>query len=56
MRGNPVGFAAACYAELSVLSGDEGAKAVLARHEVAQIDTDDVGILRDVDTRQDLET
>jgi molybdenum cofactor cytidylyltransferase len=56
MRGHPVGFAAACYAELSVLSGDEGARAVLARHEVAQIDTDDVGILRDVDTRQDLET
>jgi molybdenum cofactor cytidylyltransferase len=55
-RGHPVGFAASCYGELSALSGDEGAKAVVDRHPVTLIDTDDAGILRDVDTRQDLET
>jgi len=55
-RGHPVGFAAERYAELIALSGDEGAKPVLARHHVALIDTEDAGILRDVDTRQDLES
>lgn len=54
-RGHPVGFAAGFYAELSALSGDEGARPVLDRHPVALIDTDDAGVLRDVDTRQDLE-
>jgi molybdenum cofactor cytidylyltransferase len=51
-----VGFAARCYGELSALSGDEGAKAVVDRYQVTLIDTDDAGVLRDVDTRQDLET
>lgn len=55
-RGHPVGFAARCYGELSALSGDEGAKAVVDRYQVTLIDTDDAGVLRDVDTRQDLET
>ena len=55
-RGHPVGFAARCYGELSALSGDEGAKTVLAMHPVTLVDTDDAGVLRDVDTRQDLET
>lgn len=54
-RGHPVGFAADCYAELIALTGDDGARSVLARHPVTLIDTDDTGILRDVDTRQDLE-
>jgi len=54
-RGHPVGFAAASYAALSMQSGDEGAKAVLAQNRVTLIDTDDAGVLRDVDTRQDLE-
>ena len=53
-RGHPVGFAADHYAELIALSGDEGAKPVVARHRVTLIDTDDTGILRDVDTQQDL--
>jgi molybdenum cofactor cytidylyltransferase len=53
-RGHPVGFAADCYAELIALSGDEGARPVLARHRVTLIETDDAGVLRDVDTRQDL--
>jgi molybdenum cofactor cytidylyltransferase len=55
-RGHPVGFAAELYAELIALSGDEGARPILARHRVVLIETEDAGILRDVDTRQDLET
>jgi molybdenum cofactor cytidylyltransferase len=54
-RGHPVGFAAALYTELIALTGDEGAKSVLARHPPKLLGTDDPGILRDVDTRADLE-
>jgi len=55
MRGHPVGFGADRYAELIGLTGDAGAKAVLEAHRAQLIDTDDPGILRDVDTRQDLD-
>jgi molybdenum cofactor cytidylyltransferase len=55
-RGHPVGFAAALYGELIALSGDEGAKAILGRHSPVLIETRDGGVLRDVDTRQDLGT
>ena len=56
-RGHPVGFSAACYAMLAALTGDEGAKAVVAAHadSLARIDVDDAGTLRDVDTRADLQ-
>jgi molybdenum cofactor cytidylyltransferase len=54
-RGHPVGFASGFYAELSALSGDEGAKAILGRHGVLLISTEDAGVLRDVDTPGDLE-
>lgn len=53
-RGHPVGFASGFYAELSSLSGDEGAKAILARGPVTLIATDDPGVLRDVDVPEDL--
>ena len=55
-RGHPVGFGAACYAELAALTGDEGAKAIVAaqRDRIVRIDVDDAGILRDVDTPADL--
>jgi len=55
-RGNPVGFAARFKQELLEVSGDEGARAVLQRHaaEVKVIEYDDAGILRDIDTREDL--
>ena len=55
-RGHPVGFSAACYEKLAALSGDEGAKAVVAAYadELAHIDVDDPGTLLDVDTREDL--
>jgi molybdenum cofactor cytidylyltransferase len=53
-RGHPVGFAAAYYPQLSVLSGDEGAKRLLGEQSVVLVATDDEGVLRDVDTRADL--
>lgn len=55
-RGHPVGFGAACYAALAALTGDEGAKVVVAaqRDGVVRIDVDDAGILRDVDAPADL--
>ena len=56
MRGHPVGFGNACYASLAALTGDEGAKTIVAAHRdrVTRIDVDDPGILRDIDTREDL--
>ena len=55
-RGHPVGFGAACYAALAALTGDEGAKTVVAaqRDRVVRVEVDDAGILRDVDTPSDL--
>lgn len=55
-RGHPVGFARSCFAALAALTGDEGAKSVVAAHRdgVVRIDVDDPGILRDVDTPEDL--
>jgi molybdenum cofactor cytidylyltransferase len=55
-RGHPVGFSAACYEKLAALAGDEGAKTVVAAcaDELAHIDVDDPGTLRDVDTPADL--
>ena len=54
-RGHPVGFAASLYAELIALTGDEGAKGILARHPPKLLASEDPGILRDVDTPADLE-
>jgi molybdenum cofactor cytidylyltransferase len=53
-RGHPVGFGAAHLDALSTLDGDEGARRLLAGNAVTLIDTDDAGVLRDIDTRADL--
>jgi len=55
-RGHPVGFGAPLRHELLALDGDEGARAVLARHrgEVRLIECDDPGTLIDIDRRDDL--
>jgi len=55
-RGHPVGFGKSCYDALAALTGDEGAKSVVAAHRdrVVRIDVDDPGIMRDVDTPSDL--
>ena len=56
IRGHPVGFSRRYYGELASLVGDEGAKGLVRKHEseLRLIDTDDAGIARDVDTREDL--
>ena len=54
-RGHPVGFAAELYSELVVLTGDNGARRVMLRYPAHAEDTDDQGVLMDIDTAQDLE-
>ena len=56
-RGHPVGFGTACLAALTALTGDDGAKSVVASHRdsLARIDVDDPGTLADVDRPADLE-
>ena len=54
-RGHPVGFAAELYSELMVLSGDEGARRLLARYPAMPVEVDDPGVLVDVDTEADLQ-
>ena len=56
-RGHPVGFARALGAELAVLSGDAGAKAVIQVHleQLRVIDCNDAGILFDIDQSEDLQ-
>jgi molybdenum cofactor cytidylyltransferase len=54
-RGHPVGFAAELYSELIALTGDEGAKRLVSRYPAHAVLVDDVGVLLDVDTPQDLE-
>ncbi|HEY1999302.1 nucleotidyltransferase family protein [Paraburkholderia sp.] len=53
-RGHPVGFGSEHREALLSLDGDTGARALLAEHQVLRLDVDDPGILRDVDTPEDL--
>jgi molybdenum cofactor cytidylyltransferase len=53
-RGHPVGFSAELYSELSVLSGDAGARRLLARYPAHAVELDDPGVLVDIDTEADL--
>ncbi|MBV8502871.1 MAG: nucleotidyltransferase family protein [Paucibacter sp.] len=54
-RGHPVGFSAELYSELLGLHGDEGARRIVARYPAQGVDVDDIGVLLDVDTREDLQ-
>ena len=53
-RGHPVGFSAELYTELVTLTGDEGARRLVARYPAFAVDVDDAGTLIDVDTAEDL--
>lgn len=53
-RGHPVGFGSELYSELMALSGDEGARRVVARYPSVAVHVDDPGVLIDVDTEADL--
>ena len=55
--GHPVLFCASYAPEISALSGDEGARSVLRRHEacLVRVETRHSGIIRDVDTSEDFD-
>ena len=53
-RGHPIGFGADFFAGLTSLDGDEGARRLIDPARLVRIDSDDAGILRDVDTPADL--
>jgi molybdenum cofactor cytidylyltransferase len=49
-RGHPVGFGRVCRGALLALTGDQGARAVLAAHPPRLIEVDSPGCLHDIDT------
>lgn len=53
-RGHPVAFAAELYSELIQLNSDDGARRVMLRYPAHGEDTEDGGVLLDVDTASDL--
>jgi molybdenum cofactor cytidylyltransferase len=54
-RGNPVGFSRKHFPGLLALGGDQGARSLLKSHAVTEIAVDDAGVLRDIDTAEDLQ-
>ena len=56
-RGHPVGISARFRPVLEGLAGDEGARALLARHaaELIKVPVGDPGVLRDIDRPEDLQ-
>ena len=54
-RGHPVGFGPELYTELVSLTGDTGARKLLARYPTLPLEVDDPGVLMDVDTLDDLQ-
>jgi molybdenum cofactor cytidylyltransferase len=53
-RGHPVGFGAELFSELMRLSGEHGARRVMARYPAAAVEVNDPGVLQDMDTESDL--
>jgi len=55
-RGHPVGISAKFRSELEALAGDEGARQLLAAHEVelVKVPVGDPGVIRDIDKPADL--
>jgi molybdenum cofactor cytidylyltransferase len=54
-RGHPVGFGVELYSELATLSGDEGARRLIARYPAHGVEVGDAGVLMDLDTPGDLD-
>ena len=56
-RGHPVGFSGRWFDQLSVLTGDQGGKAILEQHpaEVNLVEIEDPGVVRDIDRPEDLD-
>ena len=56
-RGHPVGFAAGWRERLQQLGGDEGARSLISANprQLTILDTDDVGVVTDIDHPHDLD-
>lgn len=54
-RGHPVGFAAQCRQSLLALEGSKGADPVVRAFNAIEIVVDDVGMVTDIDTMEDLQ-
>lgn len=54
-RGHPVGFSRHYLPELLRLEGDQGARSLLHRFPVTEVEVDDPGILFDIDTVLELD-
>ena len=53
-RGNPIGFGALHLPALLALAGDEGARQIVRGSPVVEVEVDNPGIFRDIDTAADL--
>lgn len=53
-RGHPVGFGVQCRQALLALSGSEGAAGIVRQQQPLRLDLDDVGVVTDIDTVEDL--
>ena len=53
-RGHPVGFAALCGDKLRNLQGNQGAVPVVRAFSAIEIVVDDIGVITDIDTVDDL--
>jgi len=55
-RGHPVGFARIWFSQLTALTGDQGARAILAnnRRQLTLCPVDDPGVTRDIDRPEQL--
>jgi molybdenum cofactor cytidylyltransferase len=53
-RGHPVGFAVACRAALLQLKGSQGAAAIVRTFSAFEVVVNDIGVVTDIDTVQDL--
>jgi len=54
-RGHPVGFGAELFSELLRITGEQGARKLLARFPAQAVELDDPGVLLDIDTEADLQ-
>jgi molybdenum cofactor cytidylyltransferase len=53
-RGHPVGFSAVCRPDLLKLSGNKGAAGVIIAYDAMKLVINDVGMVTDIDTVEDL--
>lgn len=53
-RGNPVGFSQKHLPDLMKLSGDQGARRLLANLPLTEVVVNDPGVLQDIDSKDDL--